>query len=411
MESNPAIETAQHVLLIFGVVLSCGSLIGFLAQKIKVPDIALFLLVGILLGPEIFGVVDVPTGSALNQIILIFGASYILFDGGAETHLGVVKDVWISLFLLVTVGVLITALVVAPVAQYLFGIPFMVALLLGATIAPTDPATLMPVFKQVSIRRRVAQTVVSESAFNDATGSIIVVTLMSVLAGSGHLSYGHALMDLLEQSVIGIIAGILLGFVALFVIAHEKYSFLREYMPLVTLMAVIGAYLGAVDLQASGFMAAFVAGVVIGNRSLFGYRIGAEEQRSLHDFVGTTALIMRMFIFILLGSQVKFSLLAEHWVGALIVVAVFMFVARPLNVFLCTLPDRRAKWTFKELLFMSWVRETGVIPSALAGILLGENAPHAHLIASVVFVAVLVTILAQATTTRWWAAKLDLLEE
>ncbi|AWN14946.1 sodium:proton antiporter [Salinisphaera sp. LB1] len=411
MESNPAIETAQHVLLIFGVVLSCGSFIGFFAQKIKMPDIVLFLLVGILLGPEISGVVDVPTGSALNQIILIFGASYILFDGGAETHLSVVKGVWISLLLLVTVGVLITALVVAPVAQYLFGIPFMVALLLGATIAPTDPATLMPVFKQVSIRRRVAQTVVSESAFNDATGSIIVVTLMSVLAGSGHLSYGHALLDLLEQSVIGIIAGALLGFVSLFVIAHEKYSFLREYMPLVTLMAVIGAYLGAVDLQASGFMAAFVAGVVIGNRSLFGYRIGAEEQRSLHDFVGTTALIMRMFIFILLGSQVKFSLLAEHWVGALIVVAVFMFVARPLNVFLCTLPDRRAKWTFKELLFMSWVRETGVIPSALAGILLGENAPHAHLIASVVFVAVLVTILAQATTTRWWAGKLDLLEE
>jgi cell volume regulation protein A len=88
-----------------------------------------------------------------------------------------------------------------------------------------------------------------------------------------------------------------------------------------------------------------------------------------------------------------------------------MLVARPVAVFVCALPDRRAKWTFKELLFMCWTRETGVIPGALAGLLVGMGAPEAKLIASVTFLAVLMTILIQATTTRWLAEKLGLLVE
>ena len=98
-------------------------------------------------------------------------------------------------------------------------------------------------------------------------------------------------------------------------------------------------------------------------------------------------------------------------VGGVAVVAIFMLVARPVTVFVCALPDRRANWTLKELLFMCWTRETGVIPAALAGLLIGVGAPEAKLIASVTFLAVLMTILIQATTTRWLAQKLDLLVE
>jgi cell volume regulation protein A len=88
-----------------------------------------------------------------------------------------------------------------------------------------------------------------------------------------------------------------------------------------------------------------------------------------------------------------------------------MLVARPATVFLCALPDRRARWTLKEIVFMCWTRETGVIPAALAGMLMGVGAPQAKLIVSVTFLAVLMTILIQAPTTRWLAAKLDLLVE
>jgi cell volume regulation protein A len=119
---------------------------------------------------------------------------------------------------------------------------------------------------------------------------------------------------------------------------------------------------------------------------------------------------MRLFIFILLGTQVDFTEIRAHWEAAIAIVAVLMLLARPLTVFLCALPDRRARWTFAEMLFMCWTRETGVIPAALAGLLLATEAPGAHLIASVIFVAILMTILIQAPTTQWLARRLGLLD-
>ena len=101
----------------------------------------------------------------------------------------------------------------------------------------------------------------------------------------------------------------------------------------------------------------------------------------------------------------------QYLVGGIIVVVIFILVARPVTVFLCAPPDRRAQWSFNELLFMCWTRETGVIPAALAGLLLGMNAPGAQLIASITFIAILMTILIQAPTTRWLARRLGLLEE
>jgi len=216
---------------------------------------------------------------------------------------------------------------------------------------------------------------------------------------------------LLKQAGIGFLAGGILGYLAALLIAHEKFGFFQEYAPVVTLMAVLGAYLGADGLQASGFMAVFVFGIMLGNKDSFGFEMEPGGQEKMEDFIQTTAFIMRMFIFILLGAQVDFGLMNKYLVGGVIVVAVFMLVARPAAVFLCALPDRRAKWSFKEMLFMCWTRETGVIPGALAGLLLGMGAPEAKLIASVTFIAILMTILIQATTTKWLAGKLGLLEE
>ena len=158
-------------------------------------------------------------------------------------------------------------------------------------------------------------------------------------------------------------------------------------------------------------MAVFVFGIVVGNKDAFGFAMEADEERRLSEFVATTALVMRMFIFILLGTQVDFSLMNRYLAGGAAVIAVFMLVARPATVFLCAWPDRRARWTLQELLFMCWTRETGVIPAALAGMLVGMKAPGAEMIASVTFIAVLMTILIQAPTTRWLAGRLGLLEE
>ena len=406
MEPSAATEIAKHTLQVFGIIIIAGLACGLLATKLRVPDVAILLIAGMLLGPAGAGLIHVRADSALNQLILIFGSSYILFDGGASLRLSVLKQTWITITVIATVGVLITGAITAIAAHLFLGLPLAVAMLLGAVIASTDPATLVPVFRQIKIRERVAQTVMSESAFNDATGAILTFTLLAIISSGGEFSVSAALKDLFWQSLIGIGAGVLLGYAAAFVIAHERFDFLVEYAPLVTLMAVMGAYLAADNLQASGFMAVFVFGIMLGNKDVFGFRMENAEAKQLDDFILITAFVMRVFIFVLLGSQVDFALIREHWAGALAVVAVFMLIARPVTVFACALP---ARWSFKEMFFMCWTRETGVIPGALAGMLVGMNAPGAKLIASVTFIAILLTILVQATTTRWLAKKLDLL--
>ena len=259
--------------------------------------------------------IDIKADSALNQIILLFGASYILFDGGASLRFNVLKQVWITIVVLATVGVVVTAAITGLAAYYVLGVPLMVALLLGATLASTDPATLVPIFRQVNIRDRVAQTVVSESAFNDATGAIITFGVLAVAMGTGEFSLTSSLLDLLKQSVIGIVAGAALGYLAALLIAHERWSFLAEYAPVVTLAAVIAAYFAADGLQASGFMAVFVFGIMLGNKESFGFKMQPGEAQKLEDYVATTAFIMRLFIFILLGAQVDFGLMSQYVAG------------------------------------------------------------------------------------------------
>jgi len=410
METSAALELAKHALLMFGIILAVGTASGLFARVVRMPDVVVFLLAGMLLGPSALGWVNIKADSSINQLIMIFGSSYILFDGGASIKLKVLKEVWITLLIIATIGVLITAAITGFAAYYFLGLAPIIALLLGSTLASTDPATLVPVFKQIHIKDRVSQTVMSESAFNDAMGAILTFTVLGIAMGAGDFSMSHALLDLLKQSFLGIVIGASLGYLAAIFISHEKFGFLAEFAPVVTLMAVISAYMAADGAHASGFMAVFVFGIILGNQESLGFRLTQQEGTQLEDYVMTTAFIMRMFIFILLGSQVDFALMHQYLLSGIAVVAVFMLVARPVTVFLCALPDRRAKWTLNEMLFMCWTRETGVIPGALAGMLVGMKAPGAQIIASVTFIAILLTILIQATTTRWLAKKLSLLE-
>ncbi len=408
---SAAVDIAKHTLLSGGFILAIGIVTGFVAQRIRIPDVAVFLVVGMLIGPDALGLVDIKAGSALNQIILLFGSSYILFDGGASLRLSVLKQVWITIVVIATAGVLITAAITGIAAHYILGVPLIVALLLGAALASTDPATLVPIFRQVKIRDRVAQTVMSESAFNDAMGAIVTFGVLSVAMGTGDFSITNSVFELLKQSVIGTIAGCALGYLIILLIAHERWSFLAEYAPAVTLVAVIGSYFAADGLQASGFMAVFVFGIIVGNKDAFGFQMEPGEAQKLDDFVLTTAFIMRLFIFLLLGSQVDFTLMRQYLAGGVAVTLVLMLVARPIAVFACAVPDRRARWSLGEMLFMCWTRETGVIPAALAGLLVGMKAPGAQIIESVTFVAILMTILIQAPTTKWLGRRLGLLEE
>jgi cell volume regulation protein A len=410
LELPASIEIAKHALLSAGLILTIGVVAGLLAQKITIPDVAVFPIVGIIIGPQALGLINVKADSALYQTIMLFGASYILFDGGASLRFNVLKQVWITVLIIATLGVVITTAITGFAAYLILGGPLVAALLLGATLSSTDPATLVPIFQQIRVRDRVAQTVISESAFNDATGAVITFAVLAGAVGSGEFSLPDSLLDISKQLIIGIGAGIALGYLAALLIAHERWAFLAEYAPVVTLAAVIGAYFVADGLQASGFTAVFVFGIVLGNQDSFGFRMRPGDRQKLKEYVATTSFIMRLFIFILLGAQLDFTMMGQYLVSGILVAAFLMLIARPVTVFACALADRRARWSLNELLFLCWTRETGAIPAALAGLLLGVNAPGARMIASITFITVLMTIFIQAPTTAWLASKLHLLK-
>lgn len=406
MENATAVQI-HHILFLVVLICVVGMAAGRIASRLKLPDVALFLFAGMIVGQGLHWINE-ETTSFTNQMILTTGAALILFDGGRNIRLGGLRKVWLTLTLLSVPGVLITCAVVAAAAHVLLHLPWPHAFLLGAVIASTDPATLIPVFKQVKIRPKVRETVESESAFNDATGSIIAATLLALVSGAGaEVSLRSSIFRFAETALGGILIGVLIGLVFTYLVAHFNIGVFRDYTTIAMIVVALGAYLAGEVLHASGFMATFTAGLIWGNAGLFGLDMSHKEEEMEH-FAENTTVIMRMLIFVLLGSQVDFRVIGLHlWTG-LAVIVVFMFVARPLTVLCCALPDRRAGWTREEILFMFWVRETGVIPAALSGMVSGMGVPHADVIAAVTFLAVLITILVQASTTAYAARRLGL---
>lgn len=403
---------SDQILFQFGLIFLAGLVAGQVARWIRVPDIVLYLLAGIVLGPPVLGLFKIPSASPTSELILTFGAAFMLYEGGREVDLRVLAQVWRTVALLSTAGVLITALPVAFVADKLLHVPFLPALLLAGVLAPTDPATIIPIFRQVRLLPRLAETARSESAFNDATGAVLVISLLGILM-TGGTSAGEVAGRFLWLLGGGLGIGLAVGFLASALVAHgtpiPRLFGDREAGPVMSLVIIITAYLAAELTGASGFMAVFTAGIVSGNKPFFGMA-DPEGHEHLHDNVfGVTALVMRMLIFELLGSSVDFAVIGAHLWPLLGIVAALMFVGRPLAVLLSVLPDRSVGWTRNEMLFLMWVRETGVIPAALSGILAAEGAPLAGIIGAAVFTAILATLLIQASTTAAVARRLGVL--
>ncbi|PYI53842.1 cation:proton antiporter [Paenibacillus flagellatus] len=404
-ETNLLID---HVLFLLILIFSLGMISGKLASVLRIPDVALFLVAGIAVGQGLHLVTET-SSSFTNQFILTVGSALILFDGGRNIRLAGLKRVWVTLSLLSVPGVLLTAFAVAAASRYVLGLPWLYALLLGAIISSTDPATIIPVFRQVRIRDKVRETVESESAFNDATGSILTFSIVAVILGTERVTIGGAIVDFVRSAAGGILVGLAIGFLLSYLVAHLRLGFLRDYTTIAMIVTGLGAYLFGEQLHVSGFMATFTAGLIWGNAGSFGLEMEDKRHEMTH-FSDNITVIMRMLIFVLLGSQVNFGVVFDYLLPSLAVIAVFMLIARPLTVFVCALPDRKAKWERSELLFMCWVRETGVIPAALSGMIAGAGIAHADVIAAVTFLAILLTILLQASTTALVARKLGLEE-
>jgi cell volume regulation protein A len=399
----------REVILTLSVLLGAALAARFLASLLKVPEMLVLVAAGVLLGGSALDVVDVPLDSIGAQLLFTLGVSMILFYGGLNLSLPVLRRVWVGLGMLVVPGVVLTAAITGIAAHAVFDLPWTAALLLGAVLAPTDPAILIPLFVNSRLREKVAQTVVAESAFNDPTGAALALTFAGVLlSGGGGFAEPAAdfIGDLAISTVLGIVGGVLLALT----VSSRRAGIWRESSGLAVLAVVAISYFSLDSAGGSGFLGAFLAGLIVGNMEHLGLEMHARHEDEMRRFAFNAADLVTLLVFVVLGVNIPLGDLADHLVAGLAVLAALLFVARPLTVLVCTLPDRGGGWTWPEIAFLCWTRETGVVPAALVGVIVGLGVPHGEIYASVVALAIVVTLVFQALPAAWLARRLGLLD-
>lgn len=399
--------SARDVIEVIAILLAAGLVSDLVAGILRVPRMLVLVGAGALLGPHAIDRLDLPLDSVGVQILLTLGVSMILFYGGLGLTFRVLRPVALGLGLLAVPGVLVTAVVTGSVAALAFDLPFEAGLLVGAVLAPTDPAILIPLFERMGLRAKVRQTVVAESALNDPTGAVLALAVAAFVLGEGE-TLADPLWEFVADMAVSTGVGIAFGVLLALVISERRIGFWRESPGIAVLFVLAGGYFTIDSAGGSGYLGAFIAGLIVANMDELGLGMHSARERDMRSFVATSADLMVMFVFITLGANLPFDDFGDQALPALATIAALILVARPLTVLACLLPDRRGRWQREEIAFVAWTRETGVVPAALAAVLIAEGVPYEAELVTVVAMAILVTLLVQSTTKTWLARRLGL---
>ena len=387
--------------------LVAGLVSQFVADALRAPRMLLLLAAGAVLGPSLTDAIDVPLDSTGAQLLLTLGVSFILFHGGLQLSTRVLSRVAVGLGLLAIPGVVITALVAGSVAALAFDVPFSTGLLIGAVLAPTDPAILIPLFDRIGLRQKIEQTAIAESALNDATGAVLALVFAGVVL-TGDSSVSAPALDFVEDLGISTALGIGFGILLSLVVSDRRTGVWKESAAIAVVAVVALGYFSTDSAGGSGYLGAFLAGLIVGNMDRLRLGMHSVHERDMRVLVATTVDVVVILVFVTLGANLPWRDMWDNLGPALAVVAVLILVARPLTVLLCLLPDRRGRWSRQEIVFLSWTRETGVVAAALAGIMVGLDVPNAELIVTTVALAIVVTLAVQTTTKTWLGRRLGL---
>ncbi len=399
--------STKDAVLTLGVMLVAGLVAQLVADTLRAPRMLVLLAAGVILGPSVTEAIDVPLDSPGAQLLLTLGVSFILFQGGLLLSTRVLGRVAVGLGLLAVPGVVITALVAGSVAAVAFDVPFSTGLLIGAVLAPTDPAILIPLFDRLGLRQKVEQTAIAESGLNDATGAVLALVFAGVVL-TGESSVSSPALDFVEELAISTALGVGFGILLSLVVSDRRAGVWKESAAIAVVAVVALGYFSIDSAGGSGYLGAVIAGFIVGNMDRLRLGMHSAHERDMRVLVDTIVDVVVILVFITLGANLPWGDIRDNLWPALAVVAALIVVARPLTVLLCLLPDRRGRWSRGEIVFLSWTRETGVVAAALAGLMVGLDVPDAELIVTTVALAIVVTLAVQTTTKPWLGRKLGL---
>lgn len=380
------LDTVSITLLLGALLVLFGILSSLVALRFGAPLLLAFLAVGMLAGES------GPGGIVFNDVELAYivgsvALGLILFDGGLRTRFQTFRNVIAPAGTLATVGVLLTAAFTAPVAVYALGMGWMEGLLVGAVVASTDAAAVFFLLhaKGLRLRPRVNATLEVESGLNDPVAIFLTIVLVEYLL-LGARSWGDIVMLLAREIVLGGLFGYLGGLIVVAVLNRLELP-QGLHAPFVATAAVV--IFGATQsVHGSGFLAVYIAGLVVGNSSI-------RAHNTLITFLDAVTWLAQIGMFVILGLLAWPSRLPEIALPAIAVALTLMFVARPAAVFLCLWPF---PFSNREKLFISWVGLRGAVGIFIASIPLLVGLEKAHVFFDVGFVVVLISLLVQGWT-------------
>ena len=391
--------TFYTVLLLGSALVAVGLVAGMYSSRVGVSHLLVFLVVGMLAG------VDGPLGLSFSDHRLSFGLgnvalALILLDGGVRTPWSSLRLAWAPAFALASVGVVATSAIVGAAAAWMLRLDWQHALLLGAVVAPTDAAAVFGQLRRsgIALPQRLAATIEIESGFNDPMAVFIVVSLIA-LAGAPATESGSVLVLFVQQFVGGVAIGVAAGRLAAAGLRRLPMEPPEDGLGALLLASLaLAAYAVAGLLDASGFLAAYLCGLVCAHHA----------PRSVAPLLGALnghTWIAQSVLFLLLGLLVTPHELMRLATPALVVALVLMFVARPAAVALCLTP---LGFGWREQLFAGWVGLRGAVPIVLAGYPVIAGLEGGQRTFDLAFVVVLASLLLQGPSVGALARRLGL---
>src|SRR5690554_2990404 len=389
----------DQLILLAAVLILFGILSSKISARLGLPVLVLFLLTGMLAGESGIGGIEFDSPIAAHALGTM-ALALILFDGGLQTPISSVKLVWKPASVLATLGVLVTAVITGVAATVILDLPVLEGILIGASVGSTIAPTRMPSRTDgCRLTERAPKSVLEiESASNDPMAIFLTVGLLEVLVNDMELGVGMLQLFVMQMGI-GAVVGVAMGWASIHVVNRIKLVASGLYPILVGTFGLL-AFGIAANLGGSGFLAIFIAGVIIGNhRMVF--------QRSTYLFHDGLAWLSQITMFVVLGLLVDPKALLDVWVEGLLIAAALTFIARPIAV----VPVLRLfGYNAREITLVSWVGLRGSVPIILAIFPLVFGLPNAPLIFNVVFFVVLISATVQGATLPLAARKLRLTE-
>ncbi len=387
-----------HHLIFFGALLVLASIFaGLLSSRFGAPLLLVFLGLGVLAGEE------GPGGFIFNDFRLAYligsvALAIVLFDGGLRTRKESFQVAAWPALSLATFGVLITAAIVGLAAHFFAGLSPLQSLLVGAIVGSTDAAAVFFLLniRGMQIQKRVSATLEVESGVNDPMAIFLTILCVELLSQAGAPQWWELVRDLVTQMAGGALIGFLGGMALVWLLNRVELA--SGLFPIFAFAFALAVFGGAQEVGASGYLAVYIAGLILGNRR-------HRASQLIGRFHDGLAWLSQIIMFLMLGLLVTPSKLVPDIGPALVIAAVLMLVARPVAVALCLAPFR---FSLRELIFVSWVGLRGAVPIFLATVPVLSNLPGAETFFAIAFVVVLTSLALQGWTIGRAARLLDL---